>query len=84
MKEIFMLRARWRELETEPRTRLNGHEGGTPGSLTLTKTGNRPPTKCEDEWKAAVKALDLDETACPDDVADQLETIEEIRDVLGR
>ena len=30
MKEIFMLRARWRELETEPRTRLNGHEGGQP------------------------------------------------------
>ncbi len=25
-----MLRARWRELETEPRTRLNGHEGETP------------------------------------------------------
>ncbi len=31
VKEIFMLRARWRELETEPRTRLTGHEGGNPG-----------------------------------------------------
>jgi len=31
VKEIFMLRARWRELETELRTRLNGHEGGNFG-----------------------------------------------------
>ena len=30
MKEIFMLRARWRELETEPRTRLTGTKGATP------------------------------------------------------
>ena len=30
MKEIFMLRARWRELETGLRTRLNRHEGGKP------------------------------------------------------
>ena len=37
MKEIFMLRARWRELETEPRTRLNGHEGETP-----IRTSRRP------------------------------------------
>ena len=31
VKEILMLRAKWRELETEPRTRLDGHEGGNPG-----------------------------------------------------
>ena len=31
MREIRMLRARWRGLETEPRTSLNGHEGGNPG-----------------------------------------------------
>lgn len=37
--------------------------------------------KWEDDWKAALKALDLDETASPDAVADQLETIEEMRGV---
>ena len=31
MRGILMLRTKWRELETEPRTRLNGHAGGTPG-----------------------------------------------------
>ena len=31
MREIRMLRARWRELETELRIRLNGHAGGNPG-----------------------------------------------------
>ncbi len=31
MREIRMLRARWRGLETEPRTSLHGHEGGNPG-----------------------------------------------------
>ncbi len=31
MREICMLRARWRGLETEPRTSLHGHEGGNPG-----------------------------------------------------
>ena len=31
MREIRMLRAKWRELETEPRTSLAGHEGGNPG-----------------------------------------------------
>ncbi len=29
--DICMLRARWRGLETEPRTSLHGHEGGNPG-----------------------------------------------------
>ena len=42
-----MLRARWRELETEPRTRLNGHEGGNPGYgqadvLTGHRASSRP------------------------------------------
>mgnify|MGYP002808841390 CR=1 FL=1 len=31
MREIRTLRAKWRELETEPRSLLNGHEGGNPG-----------------------------------------------------
>jgi len=31
VREILMLRAKWRELETELRTGLNGHEGGNPG-----------------------------------------------------
>ena len=31
MREIRTLRAKWRELETELRTLLNGHEGGNPG-----------------------------------------------------
>ena len=31
MREIRMLRARWRGLETELRMSLNGHEGGNPG-----------------------------------------------------
>ena len=31
MREIRTLRARWRELETEPRTLLNGHEGRNLG-----------------------------------------------------
>jgi hypothetical protein len=31
VREIRTLRARWRGLETEPRTSLNGHEGGNPG-----------------------------------------------------
>ncbi len=31
MREIRTLRARWRELETELRTRRHGHEGGNPG-----------------------------------------------------
>ena len=34
MREICMLRARWRGLETEPRTSLHGHEGGNPGYKT--------------------------------------------------
>ena len=31
MREIRMLRAMWRVLETEPRTFLNGHAGGNAG-----------------------------------------------------
>jgi hypothetical protein len=31
VREICTLRARWRGLETEPRTSLHGHEGGNPG-----------------------------------------------------
>ena len=31
MREIRTLRAMRRELETEPRRVLNGHEGGNPG-----------------------------------------------------
>ena len=47
MREIRTLRAKWRELETEPRTRLNGHEGGNPGNsqagvLTGHRASSRP------------------------------------------
>ena len=31
MREIRMLRAKWRGLETELRMSLHGHEGGNPG-----------------------------------------------------
>ncbi len=31
MREIRMLRAMWRGLETELRISLHGHEGGNPG-----------------------------------------------------
>ena len=47
MREIRMLRARWRELETELRTRLHGHAGGNPGysqaeGLTGHRASSRP------------------------------------------
>ena len=42
MREIRTLCAKWRELETEPRTRLDGHEGETPGqSQAGVLTGHR-------------------------------------------
>ena len=47
MREIRTLRAMWRELETELRTRLNGHEGGNLGYgqanvLTSHRASSRP------------------------------------------
>ena len=46
MREIFMLRARWRELETEPRTLPDGHEGGNPGySQARVLTGHRASSR---------------------------------------
>ena len=46
MREIRTLRARWRELETELRTRLNGHEGGNPGySQAGVLTGHRASSR---------------------------------------
>ena len=46
MREILTLRARWRELETELRTRLNGHEGGNPGySQASVLTGHRASSR---------------------------------------
>ena len=46
MREIHTLRARWRELETEPPTRLNGHEGGNPGySQASVLTGHRASSR---------------------------------------
>ena len=46
MREILMLRAKWRELETEPRTWLNGHEGGNPGySQASVLTGHRASSR---------------------------------------
>ena len=41
-----MLRARWRELETQLRTRLNGHAGGNPGySQANVLTGHRASSR---------------------------------------
>ncbi len=41
-----MLRAKWRELETELRTGLNGHEGGNPGySQASVLTGHRASSR---------------------------------------
>ena len=46
MREIRTLRARWRELETEPRTGLNGHEGRNPGySQASVLTGHRASSR---------------------------------------
>jgi len=47
VRETRTLRARWRELETEPRTRLHGHAGGNPGYgqadvLTGHRASSRP------------------------------------------
>jgi hypothetical protein len=47
VREIRTLRARWRELETESRTRLNGHAGGNPrysqaNVLTDHRASSRP------------------------------------------
>ena len=60
-----MLRARWRELETELRTRLNGHEGGNPGySQASVLTGHRassqpyirlPPSISD--WQVAIEGF---------------------------
>ena len=44
MREIRMLRAMWRVLETEPRTFLNGHEGGNAGYSQGTSCGS--PRQC--------------------------------------
>ena len=46
VREIRMLRARWRELETELRTRLNGHAGRNPGnSQANVLTGHRASSR---------------------------------------
>jgi len=46
VREILMLRAKWRELETELRTGLNGHEGGNPGySQAGVLTGDRASSR---------------------------------------
>ena len=46
MLEIGTLRAKWRELETEPRILLNGHEGGNPGySQASVLTGHRASSR---------------------------------------
>ena len=46
MREIRMLRAMWRELETGPRWALLGHEGGNPGyGQGCILTGNRASSR---------------------------------------
>ena len=42
MREIRMLRAMWRELETGPRWALLGHEGGTPRIRTRVHPDGQP------------------------------------------
>ena len=40
------MRTKWRELETEPRTRLDGHAGGNPGySQANVLTGHRASSR---------------------------------------
>jgi hypothetical protein len=51
VREIRMLRAMWRALETGPRQVLNGHEGGNPGykprmSLRANRASARPYHPC--------------------------------------
>ena len=50
MREIRTLRAKWRELETELRSLLNGHEGAPPGySQARVLTGHRASSRpCRD------------------------------------
>ncbi len=46
MREIRTLRAMWRELETELRTLLNGHEGGNLGyGQASVLTGHRASSR---------------------------------------
>jgi hypothetical protein len=60
VREIRMLRARWRELETEPRTRLNGHAGGNPGhSQARVLTGHRASSRPYPDLNAAASRQTL-------------------------
>ena len=57
MREIRMLRARRRELETELRTRLNGHAGGNPGyGQAEVLMGHRASSRPYQGWSQPVDA----------------------------
>ena len=59
MREIRTLRARWRELETELRIRLNGHEGGNPGySQANVLTGHRASSRPYIRFRPAMGLYD--------------------------
>ena len=59
MREVRTLRARWRELETEPRTRLHGHEGGNPGySQADVLTGHRASSRPYRDIATSIRQTD--------------------------
>jgi len=60
VREIRTLRAKWRELETEPRTRLNGHEGGNPGnSQAGVLTGHRASSRPYIAFALPIRGLEM-------------------------
>ena len=72
VREICMLRAMWRELETGLRTTLTGHEGGNPGyrqefDLTGYRASSRPyrdtPVFTNGQWKYFYRAVERPEYA---------------------
>ena len=59
MREIRSLRAMRRELETEPRTILNGHAGETPDTAKDAPTGHRASSRPYRELKPDLVFLDI-------------------------
>ena len=62
MREIRMLRAMWRALETEPRILLNGHAGGNAGygqgvAYGSPRQCSTLPWRLEHETTAAIRRV---------------------------
>ncbi len=72
MREIRMLRAMWRGLETEPRTTLHGHEGGNPGhSQGNVLTGHRASPRPDQALAIRAPKSTRGPLGPPDDVVEQ-------------